>query len=225
MATTSQMSENPDSGIPGNRQAILDEIRALLEGSGDIDEARAKKVRKAADALSDTLDTEDAGNTLSEAERQLDAGISAGPDQLPARILRQVERRQDNLEKALGLMDELENTLRDNELQKAERAHNRLLSLMGNIPERREQGWKDIDKRLHRVRPQLHRLESWRHWGTTQARQELINQVTKLKDADLPPEQLARDIQKAREQWHTWDKSGDHAGKELWKAGEQATTS
>lgn len=222
MATTSQMSEHPDSGIPGNRQAILDEIRALLEESGDIDEARAKKVRKAVDALRDTTDTPDAGNNLDEAERQLDAGISAGLDKLRSRIHRQVERRKHNLEKALGLMDELENTLRDNELQKAERAHNRLLSLMGNIPERREQGWQDIDKRLHRVRPQLHRLESWRHWGTTQARQELINQVTKLKNADLPPEQLAREIQKAREQWHTWDKSGDHAGKELWKTFDQA---
>ena len=35
----------------GNRQAILDEINTLLEAPGGVDETRAKKVRKAIDAL------------------------------------------------------------------------------------------------------------------------------------------------------------------------------
>ena len=60
------------------------------------------------------------------------------------------------------------------------------------------------------------------HCGTTQAREQLIEQVTLLQGAVLPPEELAREIQQAREQWHTWDKSGDHAGKELWKTFDQA---
>jgi hypothetical protein len=67
------------------------------------------------------------------------------------------------------------------------------------------------------VRPQLRKLESWRHWGTTLARKDLIEQVKQLTDADLSPEKLAGEIKQARELWHAWDKSGDHPGKELWK--------
>jgi hypothetical protein len=205
-----------------NRQAILDEIRALLDVSSGIDEPRAKKVRKAIDALRCTADEPDGGAENSAADSRLDAEIDSGLETLRARIHRQVERRNRDYEKALRLMDELETALKDNKLKKAERSHNSLLSIKGNIPGHSEERWQDIEKRLQRVRPQLHRLESWRHWGTTRVRQDLINQVRQLTDTDLPPEKLARRIQKARDQWHAWDKSGDRAGKELWKAFDRA---
>ena len=206
-----------------NREAILGEINALLEATSSIDETRAKKVRKAIDTLRNSNDTPAAGEADNDAtDSELDAKIDAGLETLRARIHKQVERRNRDYEKALKLMDELETTLKDKELQKAERANNRLLSIMGNIPGLSEQRWQDIEKRLQRVRPQLRKLESWRHWGTTQARQNLISEVTQLTDAGLPPEQLAKRIQQARDQWHDWDKSGDHAGKALWKTFDRA---
>jgi exonuclease SbcC len=211
------MSKNPKTASLGNRQAILDEISTLLKAASGIDETRAKKVRKAVDALRDTGDT-----PAGEDDSQLEAKIDAGLETLRARVHKQVERRNRDYDKALKLMDELETALRDNELQHAERSNRKILSLMGNIPGLSEQRWKDIDKRLQRVRPQLRKLESWRHWGTNQVRQDLINQITQLKDEGLKPEELAKRIQQARDQWHTWDKSGDHAGKELWKTFDQA---
>ena len=206
-----------------NRLAILGEINALLEASSGIDEARAKKVRKAIDTLrSSNNDPTVAGEDSHGEDSELDATIDAGLETLRARIHKQVERRNRDYEKALRLMDGLEIAVRDRELQKAERAHNRLLSIMGNIPGLSGQRWQDVEKRLQRIRPQLRKLESWRHWGTTRARQELIHQVTQLKDTGLTSEKLAKRIQQARDQWHDWDKSGDHAGKELWKAFDQA---
>jgi len=216
------MSKQANTLDLDNRQAILDEISVLLGASNGIDEARAKKVRKAVDALRSGDDPPAAVEDLQVADGALDATIDAGLETLRARIHKQVERRNRDYEKALGLMDELETALRDKELQKAERANSTLLSIMGNIPGLSEQRWQDVEKRLQRVRPQLRKLESWRHWGTTQARQELINQVTQLKAAGLSPEQLAKRIQQARDQWHDWDKSGDNAGKELWKAFDKA---
>ncbi|MGD8630280.1 MAG: DUF349 domain-containing protein [Gammaproteobacteria bacterium] len=216
----------------GNRQAILDEIHFLLETAGGIDETRAKKVRKAIDALRNSSGTPADGQPPSAedppaaaglmeeqpgAEAGLDAEIDAGLETLRARIHAQVERRNHDYEKSLGLMDELETALKDNELQQAERAYHKLMSIMGNIPGLSEQRWQDIDKRLNRVRPQLRKLESWRHWGTTLARKDLIEQVKELSEAGLSPEKLAAEIKQAREQWHTWDKSGDNAGKALWK--------
>ncbi len=216
------MNKQPETVQLDNHQAILDEINTLLDASNGIDETRAKKVRKAIDMLRNRDDTLAAGDEISTADSELDAKIDARLETLRTRIHKQVERRTRDYEKALKLMDELETTLRDKELQKAERANNRLLSIMGNIPGLSEQRWKDIETRLQRVRPQLRKLESWRHWGTTQARQNLINEITQLTDADLPPEQLAKRIQQARDQWHDWDKSGDHAGKALWKTFDRA---
>jgi exonuclease SbcC len=220
----------------GNRQAILDEINALLEASSGINEMRAKKVRKAIESLRNTDSEPAAGEDQSatdppgEAQRaearpaedsELDAKIDAGLEILRTRIHAQVERRNNDYEKSLTLTDELETALKDNELQKAERAYHKLMSIMGNIPGLSEQRWQDIDKRLNRVRPQLRKLESWRHWGTTLARKDLIEQVRQLTEAGLHPEKLAAQIKQAREQWHAWDKSGDHAGKELWKEFDQ----
>ena len=216
------MSKLPETVDLDNRQAILGEIKALLGLTKGIDEARAKKVRKAIDTLRGAADESANDDEDCDADTQLDAEIDVGLEKLRARIHRQVERRNRDYEKALGLMDELETALKDNELKKAERSHNSLLSIKGNIPGLSEQRWKDIEKRLQRVRPQLRKLESWRHWGTTQARQDLINQITQLPNSDLPPDKLAKHIQKAREQWHAWDKSGDRAGKELWKTFDQA---
>jgi len=206
----------------GNRQAILDEINALLETSAGIDETRAKKVRKASDALRDT-DTAAAAEADTPAEDNgLDAYIDAGLETLRVRIHKQVERRNRDYEKALQLMQETETLLKGNELQKAEHAYHSLMSIMGAIPGLSEQRWQDIDKRLNRVRPRLRKLESWRHWGTTQARQNLISEVTQLQEAGLEPGKLAKRIKQAREQWQAWDKSGDHAGKGLWKEFDQA---
>ena len=219
-ASTMSKPSKPDKLV--NRQAILGEINALRETSGGIDEARAKKVRKALDTLRNTDGAPDTGEDEQAADSVLDAEIDAGLETLRARIHKQVERRNRDYEKALRLMDELEAAVRDKELQKAERAQNRLLSIKGNIRGLSEQRWADIESRLQQVHPQLHELESWRHWGTTQARQELINQVTQLTDAGLSPEQLAKRIQQARDQWHAWDKSGDNAGKALWKTFDQA---
>jgi exonuclease SbcC len=248
LASFIQMNKKTKTIDLGNHQAILDEINALLASANAIDETRAKKVRKATDVLRDSDATPAAGEDAheedsglnaktdateedsgldaeidaAEEDSQLDANIDAALEKLRTRIHKQVERRNRDYEKALGLMDEQETALKDNELQQAERAYNKLMSIMGNIPGLSEKRWKDIEKRLNRVRPQLRKLESWRHWGTTQARQTLIQQMTQLTDAGLQPEKLAEQIKQAREQWHAWDKSGDHAGKALWKEFDQA---
>lgn len=216
------MNMQPDTDNLDNRQSILDAINALLDSSGAIDETRAKQVRKAIDTLRKASDAPAADEDQSVAEppaadSELDTKIDAGLETLRKRVNRQVEQRNRDYEKSLQLMEEVETALKANELKNAEHAHHKLMSIMGSIPGLSEQRWRDIDKRLNRVRPQLRKLESWRHWGTTQVRQDLIEQIRQLKDAGLPPEKLAKRIKAAREQWQAWDKSGDHAGKGLWK--------
>jgi hypothetical protein len=133
-----------------------------------------------------------------------------------------VERRNRDYEKSRQLIEELESSLGNNELHHAEQIYHKLMSIMGSIPGLSEKRWHDIEKRLNRQRPRLRKLESWRHWGTTQVRENLINQVKQLVNAGLPPEKLARRVQQARDQWHDSDKSGDHASKALWTEFDQA---
>jgi exonuclease SbcC len=214
-----------------NRQAILDEINTLLEVTGSIDEARAKKVRKAIDTLrshnstpaiaADEAMEDPAGPDQTADESGLDPEIDARLETLRERIHTQVERRNHDYEISLQLVNELETALVNNELQQAERAYHKVMSIMGNIPGLSEQRWQDIEKRLNQVRPQMRKLESWRHWGTTQARQELIEQIRQLIGSGMQPEKLSKRIQEARKQWHAWDKSGDNPGKELWKEFDQ----
>ncbi|NNL06514.1 MAG: DUF349 domain-containing protein [Gammaproteobacteria bacterium] len=216
------MNSETETIESGNRQVILDEIKALLEVSGAIDETRAKKVRKAAEKLKHTNAAADGVDNASDEDRSLDVQIDTALATLRERIRKQVERRNRDFEKACSLMEEMETALENNELHNAEQVYHKLMSIMGTIPGLSEKRWRDIEKRLNHVRPRLRKLESWRHWSTTQVRENLISQVKQLIDAGLPPEKLARRVQQARDQWHEWDKSGDHASKELWTSFDQA---
>ena len=216
------MNSETETIETGNRQAIFDEIKALLEASGAIDETRAKKVRKAAEKLNNTHAAADGVDTVSDEDKTLDVQIDAALATLRERIRKQVERRNRDFDKACSLMEEMETALDNNELHHAEQVYHKLMSIMGTIPGLSEKRWRDIENRLNHVRPRLRKLESWRHWGTTQVRENLISQVRQLVDAGLPPEKLARRVQQARDQWHEWDKSGDHASKELWSSFDQA---
>lgn len=222
---SSTMSQQHGTSRLDSRQAILDELNALLESSNGIDEARAKRLRKALDALRNSDAKPAATQDSHQPDTPLDTEIDARLETLRARIHKQVERRNRSYQQALALMDALEGALRDKELQQAERSEKKLLSLMRNIPGLSEQRWQNIEDRLQRARPQIRELESWRHWGTTQAREELIARVRQLTDSNLAPEKIAKSIQAAREQWHAWDKAGDHSGKDLWKAFDQACES
>lgn len=216
------MSTTANQANLDNHQAILDEINALLESPNAIDEVRAKNVRKAVDTLRGNADTPDLAAEALADRQQLDTEIDTRLKKLSTRIHKQVDRRNHDYKTALDLLDELEAALADKALQKAEQAEKRLVSLLRNIPGLSEQRWQDIENRRQRAIPQLRELESWRHWGTRQAREELIEQIRLLPDAQLHPEKLAKTIHAARNQWHAWDKTGDRAGKELWKAFDQA---
>lgn len=224
------MNVPADTDSLDSRESILAAIHALLDSTGGIDETRAKLVRRAVEALRSQPEDppgEEGEQVVAappETETGLDARIDAGLETLRTRVNHQVERRNRDYDKSLQLLGELETALKANELQAAERAYHSLMSVTGNIPGLSDQRWRDIEKRLNRARPRLRKLESWRHWGTTQVRQELIEEVRQLPAAGLPPDELANRIRAARAQWQEWDKSGDHAGKELWQSFDAACT-
>ncbi len=211
------MQMQSDTESLDSLQSVLAAIESLLGNSGPVDEARAKQIRKAVDALRNGHDDADPDTGPGPEDRMLQAQIDAGMESLRERVNRQVEQRQRDYDRVLQLMEEVETALAENVLHQAEQSCHKLMSIMGNVADLSGQRWQDIRTRLDNVRPRLRNLESWRHWGTTQVRQELIDQIRGLTVSELPPEQIAGMIREARAQWQALDKSGDHASKELWK--------
>ncbi len=200
-----------DVTTPEQQQTLIDGLTALLSDKKGIDEAVAKQLRKAADSMT-------AAQTIEGSE--LDASLSETAEKLLTEVRekthKQIERREQDYEKVVTLLDEADKSIKGNELSKAEESVHKLLSILGTIPGLSDQRRLKIDKRLNRIQPQMRKLESWRHWGTSQARQDLIDQVKLLVGSRLHPQELAKTIEDARNQWRDWDKGGDHSKQALW---------
>ena len=79
-------SEQPETTVTDDRQSILEEINSLLETDGDIDEAHAKRLRKAVDALR-APDAAAVGTGETHADQQqLDDAIDSGLKALRERV-------------------------------------------------------------------------------------------------------------------------------------------
>lgn len=196
---------------PEHQQALIDGLTALLSDKKGIDEAIAKQLRKAANNMATAQQAEGSA---------LDASLSATAEKLLTEVRekthQQIERREQDYEKVISLLNDTDKSVKANELKKAEESIHKLLSILGTIPGLSNQRKLKIDKRLNRIQPQIRKLESWRHWGTTQARQDLMEQVKLLVGSRLHPKELARTIEDARNQWRDWDKGGDHSKQALW---------
>ena len=75
--------------------------------------------------------------------------------------------------------------------------------------------FKAIRKELSGVHFEMQKLKKWRHWGTNQARIDLIETLKSLKDSEEHPRELHARIKEIRDQWNKWNKSGDFPSHKL----------
>ncbi len=194
---------------PEDQKALIEALTALIGDKQGIDESLAKQLRKSAD-----------GMAIAGVEAELDTQLSETVDSLLTTLRekthKQVKRREQDFEEVLEMLDQADKSLKDNELKAAEESVHKLLSILGSIPGLSDQRRKKIDKRLNRIQPQMRKLKSWRHWGTSQAREDLIAKVKLLVGSRLHPKELSKTIDEARDQWRDWDKDGDHTKRQLW---------
>ncbi len=204
-------------------QALLDALKVLLSNKQGVDEKQAKQLKKTAEALLQSKESKD-----KPADKKTDNSVTSLLDdktrttieqqlsQLGDKLKAQSKQHKAAYDAAIKLLDTADAALKENTLKDAEEAVKKAVKKLKTVPDLSAARRKTIDTRLSTIQPQMRKLESWRHWGTSQARQDLIDQVKQLVGSRLEPRALAKTIDKARAQWKDWDQGGDHSPKKLW---------
>lgn len=188
-------------------QILINDIETLLATNKGVDESKAKTLRKKADAL-----------IKADKEHALHQSLAACLEKLRERVHKQTEKRDKDYELVLAELKKASQALKAEKLKDAESATQKALSIAGQIPGLSTQRRATIDKLLDQIYPRMRKLSAWRHWGTTQARENSIDQMKLLVDSRLEPNKIANAIRDAKTQWRDWEQSGDHSEHKLWKA-------
>jgi len=187
-------------------QTLINDIENLLLNPAGIDETQAKSVRKQAETLlEDQLD------------HPLTKDLEASLTKLRERIHAQVEKRDADFEKVMAQLSIANTALKEENLKTVEDATHKALSIAGQIPGLSEQRRAEIDKQLDRIYPKMRKLSAWRHWGTTRAREDLIDQIKQIVGSGMDPNKIVNRLREAKKQWQDWEKTGDHSEHKLWK--------
>ena len=187
-------------------QNLINDIENLLVKPKGIDESIAKNIRKSAEQL-----------IAAQADHALNQTLTDSLEKLRDRVHRQTNKREKDYELVKTELKKAQAALQEEKLQVAEKATQKALSVAGQIPGLSAQRRAKIDKKLDRIYPRMRKLSAWRHWGTTQARENLIDQMKQLVGSRLEPNKIANAIRDAKAQWREWEKTGDHSEHKLWK--------
>ena len=187
-------------------QTLINDIENLLASNKGVDESAAKTLRKKADELIESDET-----------HALKQNLVEYLEKLRERVHKQTEKRDKDHELVLAELKKANEALKAEKLKDAENATQKALSVAGQIPGLSAQRRANIDKQLDRIYPRMRKLSAWRHWGTTQARENLIDQMKLLVDSRLEANKIANAIRDAKAQWRDWEQSGDHSEHTLWK--------
>ncbi len=187
-------------------QTLINDIETLLASPKAIDETQAKDYRQTAETL------------ISEhADHPLLADLTNCLEQLRKRVHTQVEKRDADYELLMAELKKARTALEEDKLKIAEDATHKALSIAGQIPGLSAQRRREMEKQLDAIYPRMRKLSAWRHWGTTQARENLIAQIKQIHGSDMDPNKIVKTLREAKAQWQDWEKSGDHSEHALWK--------
>ena len=191
---------------PAVHQSLINDIENLLADKKGIDETQAKNYRKTAESL-----------IQEQADHPLKQSLESCLEQLRSRIHDQVKKRDADFEKVMEALEQATEALKEEKLKEAEDAAHRALSIAGQIPGLSQQRHNEIEKKLDKIYPSMRKLSAWRHWGTTRAREDLIDQIKQIPGSRMDPNQIVKTLRAAKAQWQDWEKSGDRREPRLWK--------
>jgi uncharacterized protein YukE len=136
--------------------------------------------------------------------------------ELRGRLKQERQRREQALAEAEGMMADLEAALAQGELQAAVSLRDRIrhrLKVSGEQGGRRRQL---LQKTLRPIEARLEELLRWRHWGSSQAREHLIDEVQALAQGGLGAEETAARVRRIRDAWRRIDHQEGPAPEALW---------
>ena len=138
---------------------------------------------------------------------------------IQAKLKQQNNQKDQNLKTLLADLDQSEARLEENQIEAASKAFYHAQKILKNTPDIEKNMMQSIKQRIADIQPQIREMKKWRHWGTDQVRQNLIDEVQAFidnDDSDAP--QRAKDIKQFRQRWKKLDKMDGLASETLWQA-------
>ncbi len=147
----------------------------------------------------------------------LDAEFQGYVKHLTQKIKQQENQKEHKIKLILEHLEQLEKALTDEQLELAFNAFQQAQKILKNTPDIEPALFTQIKQRIAIAQPQIKAMKEWRHWGTDQARQNLIKEAQILVDDDsLSITQRSKKISQCRKQWKKLDHMDGVASAELW---------
>jgi hypothetical protein len=198
------------------REALVREAEALAAAEALPDPGRLRSFEARWQALESP-----ASEALGQA---LEAAFQGAIEALRGRLEHDAAHRRQALEEAEAELAPLEASLAGGALHDALRHLDRIrhrLKVAGQAERGRQ---ARVERRLHRLQPRVEELRRWRHWGSSQAREELCTEIEALVGSALAAAEVAAKVRSAREAWQHIDRDEGPAPQALWQRFDDACT-
>ena len=133
------------------------------------------------------------------------------------RIHAQVEKREQQFSELENKLPQLQTAIKGGDLKTAQIIEQEMIADLNRIFGLSSQRRQKVIQDLEQIRPKMRELTDWRHWGTTQAREKVMDEIKHIHDHEKDLEKVAQRIQEARNEWREWDKSGEGGDHKLYK--------
>jgi len=138
-----------------------------------------------------------------------------------AKQQRTLETELKNIQAGLS---RIEASLADDQLNDTEVLFKQIKTSLGKLAGLSSQEKLNIKKRLQKIAPRIQELKGWRHWGTDQARKELIDEAVALKNKHQDANTRAAAVRELRAHWKKLGQIDPASGHNLWKTFDTACT-
>jgi exonuclease SbcC len=193
--------------LQAGARSMLDRGRESLSNPSRIDEQTLEALERA------WRDTKHPPGAMGE---RLQGEFDALLRELRGRLKQERQRREQALAEAEGMMADLETALAQGELQAAVSFRDRIrhrLKVSGKQGGRRRPA---LHQAIRPIEARLEELLRWRHWGSSQAREHLIEEVQALPAGGLGAEETAARVRRIRDAWRRIDHQEGAAPEALW---------
>lgn len=145
-------------------------------------------------------------------------------DRLKAGLKKQADEREKGLNSIQQWLQNIESELSEDKISHASKLFLKIEQTLRSLPEVSQATQREIKNKLAELRPHLRELEGWRHWGTDRAREQLIDEASKLITAEITVKERADSVKDLRSRWKKLGKIDPKSGRTLWKKFDQACT-
>ena len=130
---------------------------------------------------------------------------------------KQKQNEKEELKKIQTWLNRIETSLEKDQLNDSDILQIEIKKALGKLINTPKQEKLALEKRLQKTLPKIQELKGWRHWGTDQARKELIAEAIALKEIDQDANTRAAAVRKLRSRWKKLGEIDPASGRKRWK--------